>query len=112
MIVLILASLLLIAVLQYYWQHRKFYKLYNKMPLSHSHLPFIGMAYKYIYVDTKKLYDSAKFLTTFGPSPRRFFAGPVCSVVVDNVDQLQKLLNSKYAVDKSFIYKKLILKRG
>jgi hypothetical protein len=112
MIALTILSFLLAMVLQYFWQHRKFYKLYNKLPQVHSHLPIIGVGHKFLNLDTEKLFDTIRFLTSPGPSPRRMYSGPMCMVVVDDADQLQEVLNSKFCLDKGYFYKKFVLKEG
>jgi hypothetical protein len=39
-------------------------------------------------------------------------SGPMCMVVVDDADQLQEVLNSKFCLDKGYFYKKFVLKEG
>jgi hypothetical protein len=112
MVLFIFATLLLIIVFQYFWQHRKFYKLYNKLPQVHSHLPIIGVGHKLFNLDTEKLFVALRLLTSPGPSPRRMNSGPMCLVVVDDAAQLQEVLNSKFCLDKGYFYKKFILKNG
>lgn len=112
MIFLFLLTVLVITVLQYYWKHRKFYQVYNKLPLVHSHLPLLGVIHKFYNVDSEKLYNTVKLLTSSGPSPRRVNAGLLCFVVVDDAAQVQTVLNSKFCGDKGYFYKNFILNRG
>ena len=42
------------------------------------------------------------------PSPSKFWAGYMCVVVIDKPDDLQVVLNSQDAIDKSVVYRKTI----
>jgi hypothetical protein len=112
--VLILSVVLcaLAAVMQFYWENRKFYRLYNKLPLALPHLPLIGCGHKFFMADSRKLFKMAKLVTAPGPSPRRMSCGPMCFVVVDDAEQFQKVYSSKNCTDKIFFYKKFLLKSG
>lgn len=37
-------------------------------------------------------------------SPRVAWLGPFLGIIVDNPDQIQKVLNSKYCIDKPLLY--------
>jgi hypothetical protein len=102
------------AVVQYYWRHRHFYKLYNKLPLAMPHLPFIGIGHKFFMADARKLFEATLYVTgnSSVPSPRRIFAGPMCYVIVDEAEQFQKVYASRHCTDKISFYKKLVLKSG
>lgn len=47
-----------------------------------------------------------------GPSPRKVWLLNQLVVYIDNPDQIQKVLNSKYCIDKPHFYKGLIAEHG
>ena len=47
-------------------------------------------------------------LTLEFPSPSKFWAGYLCIVAIDKPDDLQVVLNSQDAIDKSIVYKQLL----
>jgi hypothetical protein len=116
MIAVLLLSLLACTcglVGQYFWVHRKFYRLYNKLPLAVPHLPIIGVGHKFIMADSKKLYKLTTHMTDHhGPSPRRIYAGPMSFVVVDEPEQFKAIFTSRNCTDKIFLYKKFLLRSG
>jgi hypothetical protein len=98
---------------QYLWVHRKFYRLFNKLPLAVPHLPIIGVGHKFIIADVKELFKVTTYVTAHhGPSPRRVYLGPINFVVVDDPEQIQKIFTSRICTDKIFLYKQFPIKSG
>lgn len=53
-----------------------------------------------------------KYATRPGPSPRKLWLGHILLVVVDDLDQLQKVFNSSSCLDKPAFYKGVDLEKG
>jgi hypothetical protein len=109
---LALCSVAAIFYLKYWWKHRKFYELFDKIPLADGNYPLIGCSWRFLKTDPKSLYKALGSVTAKGPSPKRVFVGPACFIVVDDPDQIQKICNSRHCFDKMYFYKKLMLKTG
>jgi hypothetical protein len=103
--------LLLLAFVVTIWYrsvHRKFYKLYEKLPKAHGNFPLIGVAWRfYKSLNPSNIYESVSTILAPGPSPRRFNVGPACFVIVDDPEQVQKVLLSRISINK-ILYAKSI----
>jgi hypothetical protein len=108
-----IVSLSAVLILQYFWRHRRFYRLYNKIPLADGNLPLIGFGWRFIKTDPKSLFKGFNAMTAPSrPSPRRLYSGPAAYITVDDPDHIQKLFSSKNCVNKIFVFKKFVVKSG
>jgi hypothetical protein len=98
-----LLLLLILSTVCYRWKHRHFYTFYEKIPQVHDNFPLIGIAWKLIKPDFVSIYNTTCSVLASGPSPRRLNIGPACAVVVDDPQQVQKVLLSKISINKIFL---------
>src|SRR4051812_25542498 len=96
----IIAGTLFLWLLKYWWTNRKFYSYARSIPQIEGSWPLFGHLHLIIGATAKEIYLGNKLATRAGPSPRKLWLGPVLVVVVDDPDHLQKMLTSKYCVDK------------
>lgn len=58
------------------------------------------------------LFKVARHMTEGGPSPRKFWLGHLLFVLIDDPQQLQKVLNSKDCLDKPSFFAEFGFKNG
>lgn len=92
-----------------------------KIPSIEGHVSFLGHAFDFVGADNKsekrflsawrnyllrsflfeEIFELISTATAPKPeSPRKFWEGPIIYVVVDDPEQIKKVLNSKYFIDK------------
>jgi hypothetical protein len=111
-LVYIIVLLVIVSTFCYRWRYRKFYKLYEKIPQVHDNFPLIGIAWKCFSLDPKNIYNLTCSVLATGPSPRRLNIGPACAVVVDDPEQVQKVLLSRISINKISMAKLIPVKSG
>lgn len=98
-------------VASFWWSRRRLYYLAAKLPGPRG-LPLIGMSYKFLTTDFKKIFDALMNLTAGYGSPGAAWLGPELLIYADTPEALQVVLNSQKCLDKSPLYDVLIVKKG
>lgn len=100
-------------LLQHWLLNRRFYRLLGKIPQVEGNLPLVGHVHKFLGADSKLLFKVIKQITENGPSPRKLWVAVYPYVLIDDPDQLQKILSSKHCTDKvKQFYNKFIIDNG
>lgn len=106
MITLILVELICFIaaafVAKFWWRNRRYYELISKIPKSEGHLPIIGIAHRFLGLNNVQVYDVIKDIMAPGPvSPKGAWLGPTEFILtIDNVEQVNQTLTSKYCIDR------------
>lgn len=110
----IAAGTLFFWLLKHWWTNRRFYSAARTIPLVEHHgWPILGRLPYVMGASAKQIYISNMISTAPGEtSPRKLWLGPVLCVVVDDPDQAQKILTSRYCVDKPPFYKGIPFNKG
>jgi hypothetical protein len=95
----------------YRWKHRALFRLKsNTSVISQGYLT-VKAILKSIIGDHKATFELLLHqIRTSGISPRRLAIGAIRIVIVDDPDQVQKILTSKSSINKPSAYQKLPLK--
>lgn len=106
MITLVLVELIcfiaIAFVVNFWWKNRRYYELLRKIPKTVGHLPIIGIAHNFLGANNVQVYDIIKEMSKPGPvSPKGAWLGPtVFFLTIDDVDQVNQTLASKYCHDR------------
>lgn len=111
-LVTFLVGTLSIWVLKHWWTNRNFYYLARAIPQVEGTWPLLGHLPFNVGQTPQQQFLINCTHARPGPSPRKYWLGNVLFVVIDDPEQLQKVLTSKYCVDKPFYYDGLYFKKG
>lgn len=90
----------------YRWKNRQFFRIKSTITSISEGLLTVKAIVDIIFGTHKSSYKPTVYLTRSSEvSPRRMHIGLNFTVVVDNPEQVQKILNSKSSINKSSIYK-------
>jgi hypothetical protein len=110
---LVIIVLLILFCGFYRWKHRKFFRAYNRIPLVTGSFLNIKTILKVLSGDLKSVYKLLVYETRSSViSPRRMHVGPYRFVIIDNPQQIQKVLISKSSINKMLFYKNWSLDSG
>lgn len=101
-------------VVNFWWRNRRYYELIRKIPKTDGHLPIIGVAHRFVGLDNAQAYELIKDIAKPGPvSPKGAWLGPTEFILtIDNVDQVNQTLTSKYCVDRPTINQLTLMDHG
>lgn len=93
------------------WRRRRLYHLAKIIPGPNG-LPLIGVSYKFLVADFKKMCEILVTMSNGYPSIMKIWLGPELVVFAATPESLQIVLNSQKCLDKSPLYDVLILTKG
>ncbi|CAO1393073.1 unnamed protein product [Diamesa hyperborea] len=105
-ILIILITAFSVWYVKFRWNRRNLYRLAAKIH-GPKGLPLFGVAFKILGKNSHDTYKQILAIAREFPSPSKFWAGHYCVVAIDKPDDLQVVLNSQDAIDKSIVYEKI-----
>ena len=99
-----LIFLIVIFVVKYFWDHRRFFYLAHKIPQSSFDYSLKGL-YQILTADGKKLFHIAHEAFNGNEVCTKAWIGPCLFVGVVKPEDVKKVLNSKECLDKPFVIK-------